>query len=348
VHNLTKAHEYPPILEKYPNDPVNKLCLRNMWDEVKYNDQAIFDSVIGKMGSGKSWWCLYCGLVLSYNEKMEREFSVERNVIFDQPSYLKVIRKPAFKGEVLIYEEAETTVNAQEHYKDEVIMFSKIISTQRSRNPIALFNLPAETQIAASIRRLRLGQFVFKKAYKQLGFSTFSYQDLDYPMLANDYTLNKFSARLKRKKLSYYRTVDKECGLKIREKYNTLRFWKPKGALWDKTVKEYLNKKDSNVDALYDQYLSKGEQQNVVRTREKPITEIVKEIDLNIEKFYYPRTKEFNTFKIQEEFGIPETRALMIMRELKKKRRYLVKQEEHRKEFDLDSLESKAKNYFEE
>lgn len=322
---MTKKKEYPPVIENNPNDIINKLIFKDIWNQVKYNDQAYFGSIIGPMGSGKSWWCLYMGLVLGYNEKMEREFSVDRNVIFDLPTYLTVIRRPAYKGEPLLYEEAETTVNSQEHYKEEVIISSKIISTQRSRNPIALFNLPAETQIAASLRRLRIGQFVFKKAYKQKGYSTFTYESLDYPLRANDYTNTKFQARLKRVKLAESQVIDESCGLKIRNKYNIIRFHKPQGRVWDKTVEEYIKKKDNYVDSIYDEYYNKLSSKNTpvsVVSNMSP-DQIIKDIELNSDNYKYPRTNEYNMFKIQESFNISKTTVQLIMRELKKKKRYI-------------------------
>lgn len=350
---MTKAHKFPPILEKYPDDPINKLLLKDIWLETRYNDQAYFGSVIGKMGSGKSWWCLYLGLIFGYNEKMQREFSVERNVIFTIDDYLKAIRNPSYPGEPLIFEEAETTVNAQEHYKEEVIWFSKIISTQRSRNPISLFNLPAETQIAASMRRLRLGQFVFKKSYKQLGFSKFAYQELEYPMLASDYTHSKFVQRLKRENLNCRTYIDKAAGLKMKLKYNSLRFWKPKGEVWEKTLKEYNKKKDDYVDSLYDELIDKrnNNKYEVISKKDRPIEDIANEIELNRDVYCFPGSNTLDTMKIQGSFNIPLTKAQFVVREIRKKHNYLNREKDARKkskekEFDISDLDDKLNGYF--
>lgn len=133
----------------------------NKWADNRFKrNKNLLLGVTGSTGSGKSYTSLRI-CELWYEFKFDKPFPVETHVCFSIGELMKLISKGKLKkGEMIILEEAGTSLNSLDYQNKVSKLFSFILQSFRSMNIGLLFTLPVLTMLNKSARLLIHGHFV--------------------------------------------------------------------------------------------------------------------------------------------------------------------------------------------
>jgi len=133
----------------------------NRWLENRFkkNKNGLL-AVTGMTGSGKSYTSIrICELWYQY--KFQKPFPVETHVCFSVGELMKMLSSDKMKkGEILILEEAGTSLNSLDYQNKVSKLFSFILQSFRSMNVGLIFTLPVLTMLNKSARLLLHAHFV--------------------------------------------------------------------------------------------------------------------------------------------------------------------------------------------
>ncbi len=133
-----------------------------MHARLKHNQNFLL-AITGSTGSGKSYISLRVGEVWC-RYYFGKEFDGETFVCFSIAEVMKVLTEGGIKkGDVIILEEAGTSLNALDFQNKVSKLFSFILQSFRSMNIILIFNLPVLTMLNKSARILLHAHFITHK-----------------------------------------------------------------------------------------------------------------------------------------------------------------------------------------
>ncbi|HEA46687.1 MAG TPA: hypothetical protein ENH99_02805 [Candidatus Pacearchaeota archaeon] len=132
----------------------------NRWADGRFKkNKNILLAMTGMTGSGKSYTSLrMCELY--YQEKFNKPFQIE-NVCFSISELMKLLTSKTLKrGEMIILEEAGTSLNSLDYQNKVSKLFSFILQSFRSMNIGLIFTLPVLTMLNKSARMLLHAHYV--------------------------------------------------------------------------------------------------------------------------------------------------------------------------------------------
>ncbi|HEA46175.1 MAG TPA: hypothetical protein ENH99_00115, partial [Candidatus Pacearchaeota archaeon] len=132
----------------------------NRWAGGKFKrNKNILLAMTGMTGSGKSYTSLrMCELY--YQDKFKKPFPIE-NVCFSISELMKLLTSKTLKrGEIIILEEAGTSLNSLDYQNKVSKLFTFILQSFRSMNIGLIFTLPVLTMLNKSARMLLHAHFV--------------------------------------------------------------------------------------------------------------------------------------------------------------------------------------------
>lgn len=135
----------------------------NKWidSRLKRNKNVLL-AITGSTGSGKSYANLRMA-ELWYKYKFKEKYPVKTHTCFSISELMLLISDEKLrKGDLLILEEAGTSLNSLDFQNRISKLFSFIMQSFRSMNVILIFNLPILTMLNKSARTLLHGHFVTK------------------------------------------------------------------------------------------------------------------------------------------------------------------------------------------
>ncbi len=132
----------------------------NRWAGGRFkNNKNILLAMTGMTGSSKSYTSLrMCELY--YQDKFNKPFPIE-NVCFSISELMKLLTSKTLKrGEIIILEEAGTSLNSLDYQNKVSKLFSFILQSFRSMNIGLIFTLPVLTMLNKSARMLLHAHFI--------------------------------------------------------------------------------------------------------------------------------------------------------------------------------------------
>ena len=133
----------------------------NRWCDGRFKkNKNILLAMTGMTGSGKSYTSLrMCELYYQY--KFKKDFPVETNVCFSISELMKLLTTKTLKrGEIIILEEAGTSLNSLDYQNKVSKLFTFILQSFRSMNIGLIFTLPVLTMLNKSARMLMHAHYV--------------------------------------------------------------------------------------------------------------------------------------------------------------------------------------------
>lgn len=133
----------------------------NKWIDNRFKkNKNVLLAMTGMTGSGKSYTSLrICELWYKY--KFDEDFPVETHVCFSINELMKLLSSEKLrKGELIILEEAGTSLNSLDYQNKVSKLFTFILQSFRSMNVGLIFTLPVLTMLNKSARLLLHGHFV--------------------------------------------------------------------------------------------------------------------------------------------------------------------------------------------
>ena len=133
----------------------------NKWIGNRFDkNKNVLFAMTGATGSGKSYTSIRI-CELWYEHKFKEAFPVETHVCFSISELMKLLNsKKLRRGELIILEEAGTSLNALEYQNKVSKLFTFILQSFRSMNIGLIFTLPVLTMLNKSARLLLHAHFV--------------------------------------------------------------------------------------------------------------------------------------------------------------------------------------------
>ena len=273
----------------------------------RFDEQNFFITSIGMPGAGKSTALLKLLWELQVDPiTKERNFDVEKQVVFDAISFLKLIKETNPKtnpGFGILFDEIEIDANARGWDKINR-MLELAISTMRFKQNILCASLPHERQLMKSVRRLRNAYLdcKFVNHYDEFVYAKFYH--LDYNMTADTLRTN-MNIDAKRYKHRFF-AYDKS---NQRRKYqiSSFRFKLPPRDI----IKTYKKKKTVFLNTFYENAIQGFEKEDKKNANTITYDRFAEFVDRNKDEFAYKaRGKIYlHAALLSEALKIPKTQA---------------------------------------
>lgn len=296
---------------------IQQVLFYEMWRRPNLSNNNTFTITFGSTGSGKSWGDIFFGWCLDVDKNTQIHRFDENSIVFNPISFIKKVRRPNHYGESIVFEELEIDANSKESFKKETKILGKTMSLIRSKRQIIFFNLPAETQLSAEIRRLSFGSFHFKGVSPSQEFSNFSFEYVIHPKKAD--SINKFDKYIRRIYPHYIRKVSEEKDI-----YQMVKIWNSKLYLpfhvpaFRQLIRKYETAKKDYQNQILDEFADslmdvKDQEQNLT------ISDYIKIIEKDRSNFLDKKGKVLVTKLVEKYPTMTVAKATLLKREYNNK-----------------------------